>query len=507
MFKRFFVIFSIFGLILSPLFVSAQSEDILLEEEVEEVVTESIITSEDFVQVEKKIIFDAAQSVIPEESRFTPTYRWDFGDGFFEIGEEVVHQYTAIGTYDVTLTMTYDSEEFKVSKSVFVYDRRALLIIDAKKQEEINLIDDQARKNGVALRILSPEGPDADFFSEDSLVKSIGEQTEYIKDSQVLMFYTKSLRGLQAFTRYWQGLSIEDKELVRKKFFGVITDGSVSVTSHGVFQNFQIIEPNYILLTRSEALNPILAAKDIKEIESSLFGRGIEFKRIDEKSGKSKLYVLSTLITSFIERGVSADSIYLILVVPFLAFIVIFFRHVIGISTFGIYTPVIITVAFYILGLGFGILTFLFAVITGYIVKYIFEKFEFLYLPKVALNLSFITLSFLLLMLLMLWLGTPFSLSVAVFPMLVMSTLSEKFMAAKSEEGLRNAVVGVIETLAVVVISYYLMVWAAFNDLVISWPEVVIVPLVLMLILGKFSGLRISEYFRFRSLFSDHTEE
>jgi len=507
--KHFFVIFSILGLILSPLSVFAQADTVILEEELGMggVLVEPVVTSEDYVQVDKKIIFDASQSVLSEDLEFNPTYRWDFGDGFFEIGEEVVHQYAAIGTYDVTLTMTYGAEEFKVSKSVFVYDRRALLIIDAKKQEEINLIDEQARENGVALRILSPEGPDADFFSEDSLVKSISEQTEYIKDSQVLMFYTKSLRGLQAFTRYWQGLSPVDKDLVRKKFFGVITDGNVNVTSHGVFQNFQIIEPNYILLTRAEALNPILAAKDIKEIESSLFGRGIEFKRIDEKSGKSKLYVLSQLITSFIERGVSADSIYLILVVPFLAFIVIFFRHVIGVSTFGIYTPVIITVAFYILGLGFGILTFLFAVMTGYIVKYIFEKFELLYLPKVALNLSFITLSFLLLMLVMLWLGTPFSLSVAVFPMLVMSTLSEKFMAAKSEEGLRNAVVGVIETLVVVIISYYLMIWAAFNDLVISWPEVVLIPLVFILLLGKFSGLRISEYFRFRGLFSDHTEE
>jgi hypothetical protein len=217
--------------------------------------------------------------------------------------------------------------------------------------------------------------------------------------------------------------------------------------------------------------------------------------------------VLSRLVTFFIEKGVSADSVYLILVIPFLTFIVIFFRHVIGVSTFGVYTPVIIAVAFFIIGPLIGVLSFFFAVVTSYVVKYIFDKFDLLYLPKVALNLSFIALSFLILMFAVVWFGNSASLSLAVFPMLVMSTLSEKFMAAKLEEGLHNAVVGVIQTFGVIIISYYVMRWTDFNNLLVSWPEIILLPLLGTLLLGKFSGLRISEYFRFRSLFSDHTEE
>jgi len=41
-----------------------------------------------------------------------------------------------------------------------------------------------------------------------------------------------------------------------------------------------------------------------------------------------------------------------------------------------------------------------------------------------------------------------------------------------------------------------------------SWPELVIVPLLGMILLGKFSGLRFTEYIRFRSLFKEkHIEE
>lgn len=465
-----------------------------------------VINAEEFVQVGKKIIFDASRSTIPQGLEIS-SYRWDFGDGFFEIGEEVVHQYDQVGTYDVTLTLLYGNNESKINKSIFVYDRRALLIVDAKKLEEINLITKQAQESGIALKVLSPQGPEADFLNEDSLVKLISEQSQFISESDIILLYTKSLRGLQAFTRYWQNLDDPDKELVKHKFFAVITDGNLNINSHAVFQSFKIIDPSFILLTRAEAFGPILSTLETKNIETELSARGIEYHRIDAKSGKSDFYILSRLVTFFIERGLSADSVYLILVVPFLACIVIFFRHVIGVSTFGVYTPVIIAVIFYIIGPLFGISSFFFAVITSYIAKYIFDKFELLYLPKVALNLSFSVLSFLILIFIMIWFGKTASLSVAIFPMLVMSTLSEKFMAAKLEEGLHNAVVGVVQTLAVIVISYYIMVWSAFNNLLVSWPEVILIPLLGTLLLGKFSGLRISEYFRFRSLFSDHTEE
>ncbi len=80
-------------------------------------------------------------------------------------------------------------------------------------------------------------------------------------------------------------------------------------------------------------------------------------------------------------------------------------------------------------------------------------------------------------------------------------------MAAQSEEGFKGALFGITETILVVIASYYLITWVAFNNIVMSWPELVVIPLIIILLIGKFTGLRLSEYLRFRSLFSDHTEE
>jgi len=471
----------------------------------------AIIFSDNYVQVGKKIIFDSSKSVLPNNIT-NLVYYWKFGDQAYEYGGEVVHDYNKIGTYVVELNLSYtDENEQRITlvstKEIFVYDTRALMIVDEKTQDEINLIVDQAKEQGVALQVLSPSVAEETFSSEDALVKLISENSQYVKNSDIILFYTKSLRGLQAFTQYFQSLNDTDKELIRNKFFTVITSGNIPLVTHGVYQNYKIISPSYILLTRPEALVPILSIKKIGDIETSLFGRGVEFVHVDDSSSKNGWFFLTTLVNYFIEKGVPADSVYLILIIPFLSFLIIFFRNVVGINTFGVFTPIIVTIAFYILGLPLGLLTFFLAVVVSQIIKYLFDKVELLNLSKVGLNLSFISISFLFLIALVLKFNLSLSLTGAIFPMLVMTTLSEKFMEAKLETGLRSAFFGVLETLFVVLLSYYLMVWTAFNNLLISWPEIVLFPIFLMFLLGKFTGLRVSEYIRFRSLFLNHTGE
>lgn len=509
MLKKISLIVSLSFLLFTPFFALAQVDELVLEEDVveeEEVKLEPKITSEDFVKVDKKVIFSASDSTLLEEEAGLPIYNWEFGDGFYDSGEEVVHQYTRTGRYTVNLAITQGTSTEKVGKDIFVFDKKALLVTDQEKEEEFDLLIEQAGESGVALKLLSVVEEGA-FLTEDKAAQAMKDLRDYIKDSDSLIFYTKSSLGLQAFSRYFQDLSEDEKQVLRKKFFVKLTDRSMDVAANFSYQAFKIIKPNFILLSRPEALSPMLTVKDYAELPDILDGRGIEYKIIDERGEKSSAFVLSHLITLFISKGVSPSAAYLILVIPFLTFVTVFFRQVIGLSTFGVYAPVIVAASFFILGLGFGIVAFLFAVVTSYLVKYVLNKLDLLYLPKVALNLTFIALSFLIVIWLALIFDVPISFSLAIFPLLVMSTVSEKFMAAQSEEGFKNALFSVGETLIIVIISYYLITWTLFNNWVMSWPELVLIPILLNLLLGKFTGLRLGEYLRFRSLFSDHTEE
>ncbi len=467
---------------------------------------EAKITSDNIVRINKKVIFDASGSVLTT-STIPAEYIWDFGNGTKLLGKEAVKEFNTIGEKTITLTVKQAGVTATVSKNIFVFDKKALLIVDQKKEEEIAELNNQAVENGVALQLLPIVEKEGTLLTEDALVQKIKENADYIKDADTLIFYTQSPLGLQAFNLYWQDLDEQTRAVIKNKFFAVISDNNLDTASNLVYQTFSIVEPNYILLTRAEALNPIFITKDSNKIIETLNNRGIEYTIVDTRGEKNKIFVLSYFITDLVSKGVSSNIIYIILIVPFLACLAALARQIIGISIFGIYTPVIIAISFFILGLSLGIATFIFSVFIGYIVKYILNKFELLYTPKVALNLSVISLSFLVVIWLALQYGTSVPLSMAIFPMLVMSTVSEKFMAAQNEEGVRSALLAVAGTLFIVITSYYLVTWPYFNNLLLSWPELVLIPVILALLLGKFTGLRLAEYVRFRSLLTEHQEE
>ena len=465
-----------------------------------------VITSENFIELGKKSLFDASDSGLLSQD-INPTYRWDFTDiKITQFGKEVIHEFGSTGIHSVTLTILQEEFTASVEREVFVFDQQVLMITDKTVAEDFELIVNQAAHNGVLLKVVSTAESETDFLTEERLFPLIGEEADFIKKADGLIFYTSSSLGLQAFTRYWQGL--EDKKFrLDNKLLVKITDQNMAISSELTQQSFQVMTPKYILLTRKEALNPIFETKDYNELTTILNQRAIEYRIIDERSEKSSAFFLSHAITTFIAKGIPTNTIYLILAFPFIAFIVTFIRQVVGISAFGIYTPSVIALSLLMLGFYFGFGTLLIVVVVSYLLRTLLDKFKLLYIPKTSLILSAIALSFLGLIWFLSYYRVSLAVSLAIFPMLVMSTVSEKFLTAQSEEGLREALFGIIKTVVVSLAAYYLVVWTAFSNLIMSWPELILVPIFGMILLGRFTGLRLTEYFRFRSLFRERSIE
>jgi len=371
----------------------------------------------------------------------------------------------------------------------------------------LNAISDQAIANGLFLKVIPVSKADTEFLSEDQLVNQLTTEIDSLKKSNIFIFYTSSSIGIKAFARYWSNLSEDAKFDLQSKLLISVTDMQMTLTSKLIQQSFEVIRPNFILLTRKEALNPIFDSKDLNIITSTLENRGIEYKIINENSRPSNFLFLSRIVNYFVLNGVPASSIYLILAFPFIAFIIAFFRQIVGVAAFGVYAPAITALAFITLGVSFGLIIFFVVIAVSYIIRRIFSKVEILYIPRVSLLLSLISLSFLVISWFAIYLGSKVSLALAIFPMLVMSTISEKFISAQSEQGLKGALFGALQTVLMATISYFVVVWQPMVDLINGFPEVVILPLIGEIIVGRFTGLRLAEYFRFRSLLMDSSEE
>lgn len=209
------------------------------------------------------------------------------------------------------------------------------------------------------------------------------------------------------------------------------------------------------------------------------------------------------IVNFFVQEGVPLETVYLLLMLPVIATIVAFSRQIIGIKAFGIYTPSIITFAFLAFGekgLKYGVAIFLAVLGVGILSRYLLRPFRLLYLPRVAITLSIISLTILGILALGASLKRTGLAAVDIFPLLIMITLTEKFVATQIEQGSKTALILAFETLVISVIGFFVLSQAWLRDFFLHYPWAILLTLLINIGLGKWTGLRLIELIRFRAI-------
>lgn len=213
----------------------------------------------------------------------------------------------------------------------------------------------------------------------------------------------------------------------------------------------------------------------------------------------------------FVNSGVPLEHVILLMLFPIIATIVVILRQVLGIKAFGIYTPTIITVAFMEIAqknfwdLKYAITIYIIVLATGMIMRYALKKMRLLYLPRVAIMITVVSFATLIsLALAGSMLRTGFA-SASIFAVLIIITLVEKFVAVQIEKGTKTASILALETLIIALVGYILMSQRTFigyniRSFVLAYPFVILLILPLNAFIGKWTGLRLNEYFRFREV-------
>ncbi|HEY5714454.1 MAG TPA: 7TM domain-containing protein, partial [Candidatus Gracilibacteria bacterium] len=342
--------------------------------------------------------------------------------------------------------------------------------------------------------------------AEENLIRKLNENLENLKKSELIIFYTNTSRGVQSFLQFWQGLSAENQFSLKDKRFIQISDERLNQIGKRTSPLRESLGIKEMLLTRKDALSVLINKIETKDITADLDSFGIEYKILDAKF-QSTLWPLTRLMNFFVTNGISQTVVYLLLAVPFLTFMVSFFRQFVGISTFGVFAPLMLSLSFMVMGIQFGIMVFAVVMAVSYMIRSVFEKVDILYIPKVSLLLSFLALSFFFVLALAIALGLKQNLALTVFPMMVMSTISEKFLASQSSEGLKTAIINTAETVFVSLVAYAFVEWDVINNAVTARPEWILLPILGNIWLGRFTGLRMTEYFKFRSLLREDSQE
>ena len=195
------------------------------------------------------------------------------------------------------------------------------------------------------------------------------------------------------------------------------------------------------------------------------------------------------------------ETVILLLILPIIVTLIAFFRQVVGIKAFGIYTPAIVTFAFLAVPqLRYGVIVFISVILVGMLMRVALKGLRILYLPRVAITLSVIAFSILMLLALGGYMQRTGLASVTIFPILIMITIVEKFVVVQIEKGNKAAVILAIETLVISLAGYYLASWPLLIRGIVAFPWMILITIPINIFLGKWDGLRLTEYVRFKDV-------
>lgn len=196
----------------------------------------------------------------------------------------------------------------------------------------------------------------------------------------------------------------------------------------------------------------------------------------------------------------------ILLMVPFGALLVVFLRNVVGIRTFGTFMPVLISLAFRETELLWGCVLFSSIVAIGLALRFWLEHLKLLLVPRLAAVLIMVIILMLLLSIASHRMGFERGLSIALFPMVILAMTIERMSIVWEEHGPRDAVTQGLGSLGVAAIAFLVMRDANLQHLVSLFPETLLILLAATLLLGRYTGYRLSEYWRFRSVWLPETK-
>ena len=165
--------------------------------------------------------------------------------------------------------------------------------------------------------------------------------------------------------------------------------------------------------------------------------------------------------------------------------------------------PVLVALAFNWTGLIAGLVLFATIISLGLLVRFYMERLKLLLVPRLTAVLIVVVLLMALVSVVSNKLGLNVGLSVALFPMIILTMTIERVSVAWEERGAAYSIKQTLGSLAIAALAYTAMGQPRLQHLIFVFPELLLVLLAVTLILGRYSGYRLSELFRFRALARD----
>jgi len=224
-----------------------------------------------------------------------------------------------------------------------------------------------------------------------------------------------------------------------------------------------------------------------------------------------------------IQRGIPSTEVELykelfvmLILLPVVTTIIGIARYVIGVKSLGIFTPVVITFLLYEFGnndgeqdiskaVTYGLIFYVIILSSSWFIYKILKYLRMNYIPKLTLVTIGVVMAVFISILVAGLFGLNGPIFLNKFTLIILAILVEPFVSAFARKGTKYGFNTAIETFGTALFCYILISITRVQSFIETNLLIIPILIIINVYLGRFTGLRLNEYWRFRSiLFGDN---
>ncbi len=228
--------------------------------------------------------------------------------------------------------------------------------------------------------------------------------------------------------------------------------------------------------------------------------------------------MLQSLIETLIIRGFPEFTLLNILLLPIVTTLIAFFRYIVGWRSLGIYSTVLLTFALFQLAqtpdgtdITSGIIQSLFFMAAvfgiGFPLHTLSKDVRLHYISRISIIVTLTTLAVLAAGVLIIQSGVTLLNPNAPLSLVIMIMTLDIFIKNYIRKSSPKTIHYMINTLGIASVVFLFIALRPVQNIILSYPEISILTLLINFVIGRWTGLRLTEYMRFKDIDISETHD
>ena len=294
--------------------------------------------------------------------------------------------------------------------------------------------------------------------------------------------------------RVMSGFRLEEVADLPPQFWAEVLIGNAWIPFHPAAKLARDLPAEYVPV-RHTGLE-LVHGTDIAALETSISAQPLPSTAGTRRSGRGFAALLDLTRLPLEMHEVMS----VILLLPLGALVTAFFRTVVGVRTFGTFSPTLMALAFVYANWITGLLTFVVVLSLGLMTRTVLDRLKLLVVPRLSVVLTLVVMIITLMVSVLDYFNLTPSAQAVILPMVILTMTIERFFITAEEDSPAFALQLLLTTFFLGACCYAVLRWQTVGHLVFTYPEIHFFTIAVLILLGRYSGYRLTELWRFRDL-------